>query len=154
VILVEGDAEFILMEEFFKQEGGKLEESDVHIISVGGTSFKRYLDLAKLLDIKTAIRDNDKDHQSICVEAYTEYVSKHISIFYDSDNSRSTFEICVYQDNKPLCETLFSKGRKTLSIQDYMLKNKADVAFELLQQESAVVLAPNYIKDAIRWIKE
>lgn len=155
VILVEGDAEFILMEEFFQQEGGKLEDSDVHIISVGGTSFKRYLDLARLLDIKTAvIRDNDRDHQSICIEAYTEYVSENISIFYDNNNDRSTFEICVYQDNKSLCETLFSKGRKTLSVQDYMLNNKADVAFELLEQESALVVAPDYIKEAIRWIRE
>ncbi|MGQ7857240.1 ATP-dependent nuclease [Pedobacter sp. WC2501] len=155
VILVEGDAEYILMEAFFEQEGKKLEESDVHIISVGGTSFKRYLDLAKLLKIRTAvIRDNDKDHQNTCIDAYIEYVDNHIKVFYDSNNDRSTFEICVYEDNTQMCETLFSAGRKTLTVQDYMLKNKADVAFELLEQEHAAVLAPSYIKEAIKWIKE
>jgi len=56
VILVEGDAEFILMESFFnKVKGTVLELSDIHIISVDGTSFKRYLEIAKVLKIKTAI---------------------------------------------------------------------------------------------------
>ena len=42
----------------------RLEDSNIHVISVDGTSFKRYLDLAKLLDIKvTVIRDNDGDYQ-------------------------------------------------------------------------------------------
>lgn len=155
VILVEGDAEYILMEAFFEQDGRKLQECDVHIISIGGTSFKRYLDLAKLLNIKTAvIRDNDKDYQNTCIEPYSSYVCDTIEVFYDKDDLRSTFEVCVYQDNTKTCETLFSANRKKLSVQEYMLKNKADVAFELLNQETAVVIAPGYIKEAIKWIKE
>ncbi len=66
VILVEGDAEFILLDAFYKNVAGEnLEDSDIHTISVGGTSFKRYLDITKLLGIKTAvIRDNDTNHQA------------------------------------------------------------------------------------------
>jgi len=155
VILVEGDAEYILMEAFFEQDGKKLEDCDVHIISVGGTSFKRYLDLARLLKIKTAVvRDNDKDHQSTCVEAYAEYISTNVKVFFDTDDSRSTFEVCLYQDNEKTCEDLFSAGRKKLTVQEYMLKNKADVAFKLLEQDRAIVMAPDYIKSAIKWIKE
>ncbi|MGY2956381.1 putative ATP-dependent endonuclease of OLD family [Pseudomonas sp. TE6349] len=68
VILVEGDAEFILIEEMYKQHtDGRTPQSDeVHIISIGGTSFKRYLELGKLLGIKVAaIRDNDGNHQQL-----------------------------------------------------------------------------------------
>ncbi|KKL06588.1 hypothetical protein LCGC14_2594530, partial [marine sediment metagenome] len=50
VILVEGDAEYILLDSFYSLvTGSSLEADDIHVISVGGTSFKRYLDIAKVL---------------------------------------------------------------------------------------------------------
>ena len=156
VILVEGDAEFILMDTFFEKTAlQKLEASGIHVISVGGTSFKRYLDLAKLLHIKTAvIRDNDGNHQVNCVDNYSEYTSDWLQVFSDKDDNRSTFEIALCQDNSELCDSLFAAGRKTLSVQDYMLQNKADVAFELLDKKSVEVNPPDYIKGAIEWIKK
>ena len=68
VVLVEGDAEYILLDALYSKETGRiLEEDSVHVISVGGTSFKRYMELAKTLEIRVAvIRDNDKDYQSKC----------------------------------------------------------------------------------------
>ena len=126
-----------------------------HIISVGGTSFKRHLEIAKFLKIKTAvIRDNDKNYQVNCIENYSEYVDDRIKVFADTDNYRYTFEIAIYQDNKNICDKLWEAGRKTLSVQDYMLKNKADVAFELLDKKSTEISTPNYIKEAIEWIRK
>lgn len=156
VVLVEGDAEYILMDNFYKNETSeKLENSNIHIISVGGTSFKRYLEIAKFLKIKTAvIRDNDKNYQVNCIENYSEYVDDRIKVFADTDNYRYTFEIAIYQDNKNICDKLWEAGRKTLSVQDYMLKNKADVAFELLDKKSTEISTPNYIKEAIEWIRK
>ena len=157
VILVEGDAEFILMDAFYKKYGvdSSLEKEGVHVISVGGTSFKRYLDLAMLLDIKTVVlRDNDKDYAANCVVNYSAYTKNNIKIFSDSDNARYTFEVCIYQDNKAVCDELFLLGRKTITVQDYMLGNKADVAFELLDKKEAVLVVPTYIQEAIKWIKE
>lgn len=155
VILVEGDAEFILMEAFYKKiAASELAESNIHILSVDGTSFKRYLDIAKHLKIKTAvIRDNDKDYQVKCVDNYKGYAEDFIKIFSDANNNRYTFEICVYEDNKVICDTLFGTSRKTLSVQDYMLNNKADVAFELLDKKSNDLTVPKYIEEAITWIK-
>lgn len=155
VILVEGDAEFILMEAFYKKVTNEsLEESNVHIISVGGTSFKRYLDIANLLGIKTAvIRDNDGDFQANCIDRYTDYTADNIELFYEIDNTISTFEISFYQTNQVICDELFLPGRKTLSVQEYMLGNKADVAFELLDRKAESVIVPDYIKRAIEWIK-
>lgn len=157
VILVEGDAEYILMDAFYKkyEVGASLEKEGVHVISVGGTSFKRYLDLAKLLDIKTAVlRDNDKNYEVNCVDNYKDYIKSNIKIFSDADNTRYTFEVCIYQDNKKVCDELFSPGRRTMSVQDYMLGNKADVAFELLDKKEAELVVPAYINEAIKWIKE
>lgn len=155
VVLVEGDAEYILMESFFEKETGqKIEDFDVHIISVGGTSFKRYLDIAKLLDIKTAVvRDNDGDFQLNCVDRYEDYADDNIQIFYPDDNNISTFEISIFQINEAICNELFLAGRKTLTVQEYMLKNKADVAFELLDKKTGEIEVPEYIKNAIEWIK-
>ena len=49
---------------------------------------------------------------------------------------------------------MFSVGRKSLSVQDYMLANKADVAFDLLEKAETALVVPAYIKNAIAWIKE
>lgn len=155
VILVEGDAEFILMEHFYNQHAGNtLQTDDVHIISIGGTSFKRYLELGKLLSIKVAaIRDNDGDYQQNCVANYKDDLYDLAQIFADTDPARRTFEIGLYQDNQKACDDLFAAGRKTLTVQDYMLKNKADVAFELLTKKAAGLIAPKYIQEAIEWIR-
>ena len=156
VILVEGDAEFILMEALYKKiTNEELSQSDVHILSVDGTSFKRYLDIAKLLGIKTAvIRDNDGNYAENISNRYEDYVLDNIKVFADDDNTRSTFEICMFQDNTAICNELFSEGRRSLTVQDYMLKNKADVAFELLDKKATEINVPQYIKEAIEWIKE
>ena len=157
VILVEGDAEFILFDALYKKQLGNstLEKDGVHVISVGGTSFKRYLDLAKLLGIKTVVvRDNDGDYQKNCIDAYAGYANGLMRVFSDKDPAMRTFEICFYKENKVACDDLFQAGRVTLSVEDFMLKNKADAAFELLDKKEAELVAPTYIREAIAWIKE
>jgi predicted ATPase len=157
VILVEGDAEFILMEELYKRvSGGATPQSDhVHIISIGGTSFKRYLELASLLNIKVAaIRDNDKNYQQNCVDNYSDHVTDSAQIFADKDPDRYTFEIGMYLDNQKICDELFGESRKTLTVQDYMLKNKAETAYELLDSNPEHLSVPGYIQEAITWIRK
>src|SRR5690606_28749509 len=122
--------------------------------SVDGTSFKRYLELAKLLGIKVAaIRDNDKDHAANCVANYVDHVSASIKVFSDTDDTRHTFEVCMYRDNQAACEDLFSAGRKPLSDEEFMLKNKTDAAFQLLEKKGAALGAPGYIQQAVAWIR-
>lgn len=156
VILVEGDAEYILMDVFFRNTTSrKLEDSDVHVISVNGTSFKRYLELARMLRIKTAvIRDNDGDYEENCVRNYAEYADDGIRVFSDEDNDRRTFEIALYRDNVSICNELFEGQRRSLSVQDYMVKNKTEAAFEILERKPDEVIPPGYITEAIRWIEE
>ncbi len=154
VLLVEGDAEFILMEKFYEMATGhKPDDDDVHIYSVGGTSFKRYLDVAGLLEIQTSvIRDNDGDYQANCVALYEEYTDDNRQIFADQGHQRNTFEVCVYQDNQDFCDGLFAEGRKTLTVQEWMLKNKAEAALKILENINGDFQVPEYIGKAIQWI--
>ncbi|PSU58077.1 ATP-dependent nuclease [Photobacterium phosphoreum] len=156
VILVEGDAEYILMECLYERTKGHPPTDDgVHIISVGGTSFKRYMEVSKLLNIKTAvIRDNDHDYQKNCVDNYNDYRADCISVYADKNNTRTTFEICMYQDNKAVCDGLFSGGKIQLEPQEYMLKNKTTAAFRLLDEKASEITVPSYISEAIKWISE
>ncbi len=156
VLLVEGDSEFILMEQFYNNiTQSQLSLEDIHIISVGGTSFKRYLELGRLLNIKTAvIRDNDKNYEINCIQNYEEYVNEHIKIFYVEDNSKYTFEKCLYDSNQQLCEDKFSGSRRTLSVLEFMFSNKAEVAFKLLVESGPSLIVPDYIRDAILWLNE
>ena len=155
-ILVEGDAEFILLDILYKNsaKGASIDADCVHVISVDGTSFKRYFELAKLLGVKiAAIRDNDRDYQTKCVDNYTGFTSAFIRVFADANNARHTFEVCMYEDNKNICDGQFLACRKTLTVQDYMLENKTDVAFQLLEKKGAELVAPKYIQEAIAWIR-
>lgn len=159
VILVEGDAEYILMEAMYqKVTGEKLSDSGIHIIAVGGIRFKRYLDLAKILSIKTAvITDNDGNLDENITQKYKDYTEPEISyirIFNDMDNTRNTFEVCLYNDNKIICDNLFNSPQRVLPIQEFMLRNKADCALKILEHKASEIEVPTYIKDAILWIKE
>ena len=157
VILVEGDAEFILMEAFYQKEFGKtLDDSGIDVISVDGKCFKRYLELARQMGIKVVVvTDNDRDYAKHITSAYKEYVNgqyANIRVSSDTNNSRWTFEVAVYEDNKTECDDLFSKGLRASSVQEYMLANKADAAFQLLSHKKEQLKTPQYIKDALVWL--
>ncbi len=150
VILVEGHAEYILMEKFIKSTCGKM-NNDVQIISVNGLSFKRYLEIAKITGGKTAvITDNDGDYTNNVKEKYSDYNKyPNIKIFSPEDNAITTFEKAIYKCNKDLCENKFGAERK--DVVHYMLSNKSDCAFELLKSDETLIV-PEYIRNGITWI--
>lgn len=150
-LLIEGPSEFMLFDRFYRSIAGHSPEDDgVHIIDIRGLSFKRYLEIAKLTGSKVAvITDNDKDFQKHCVDKYTDYSGDaNIEIFYDSDNTRHTFEIVLYEDNPALCDSLFDSDA-----QDFLLNNKTEAAYLLMSQDQPITV-PDYIKRAIDWIRE
>lgn len=155
-ILVEGNAEYILMEKLYKNVNKDIHSSEVGVIAVGGICFKRYLEIARLLKNKVAvITDNDYNYEEKIKEYYKEYEPfKNIKIFADKDNNRNTFEVCIYEDNKELCDSLFMTPNRKLSIKQYMLKNKTDSAYQLSIDETEGFTVPQYIKDAIEWIDD
>jgi putative ATP-dependent endonuclease of the OLD family len=124
------------------------------VIAVGGTSFKRYLEVAGILGVRTAVvRDNDGDYQRNCVENYEDDLCDNAKVFADADPKRSTFETCIYEDNSALCEQLFKPKRRKKAVLDYMLDNKAEAALALADK-APQLKAPQYIRDAIAWIRK
>ncbi|MCT4377497.1 ATP-dependent nuclease [Leuconostoc suionicum] len=172
VILLEGDAEYILLEKFYEMiKNEPAFQTDVAIISCSGLTFKRYLEIAKDMDKKVAvIRDNDGDYKNNIVKNYENYTSENIQLFSDLDDNRWTFEVCLYDDNINFYETEFRKccSISEETVLDYMIgdKNKksskghkSDSAFSLLKLlesnddfEQKYVI-PNYIIRAIEWIE-
>lgn len=158
-ILVEGDAEYILMESLYKRTVDReLSDSGIGVISVDGKCFKRYLEIAALIQNQVAvITDNDGDYEENITNNYREYIEgqyPNIRIFADTDNNRRTFEVCMYKDNKVTCDAEFSTPQRRLTILDYMLKNKTESAFRLYKNRGEVLNVPHYIQEAIRWIDD
>lgn len=156
VLLVEGDAEYILISALYEIcTKSTLDKDRVHVIAVGGTSFKRYLALAKVLNIRAAVvRDNDGNYEQTCVENYEGFLSENSRVFADTDPQRNTFEVALYLDNQAACEELFGKGRKTLTVQQFMLNNKAEAALALLTAKGDKLSVPKYLSEAMLWIRE
>lgn len=163
IILVEGNAEYILMEKFFEMiHKKKPEDCQVSIISVDGLSFKRYLEIAETFENKKVgvITDNDRNYQKNIVEKYQDYRTiPKIQIFSDNDNENNTFEVCIYNNNKE-----FIEERKLTSSNDklnFMLREKAEFALRLLEKlEELEELEesderfeiPQYIREGIEWV--
>lgn len=157
VVLVEGDAEFILMDAFCKKVlSHTMSEQGIDVIAVDGKCFKRYLEIAKRIGMKVAvITDNDSNYAENVTTAYNGYMNNeyaNIKVYADSDNERYTFEVAVYDDNTADCEELFGTNRRTLTVLEYMLANKAEVAYKLLIQKEETLVVPQYIREALVWV--
>ena len=159
IILVEGNAEYILMEKFFEMiHSKKPEDLNVSIISVDGLSFERYLEIAACFADKkvVVITDNDSDYAGNVQSKYSSYQQFHnIKVSSDLDNDNQTFEICIYKNNKALLDS--SGLTKSKDLQGYMLREKSEFALRLLEHLetdniSKKFIIPNYIKEAIEWI--
>jgi len=150
-ILVEGPSEYMLFERFYATVANcKPEEDGVHIIDVRGLSFKRYLDIAKVLKNKVAVvTDNDGNKQTKCINKYADFADEpNVEIFFEEDDNKYTFEVVLYGDNQVLCDKLFNSDA-----QKYMLEKKTEAAYQLLSQDEEIA-APKYIKEAIDWIRK
>lgn len=159
VILVEGDAEFILMDAFCKRvHGHSLAELGIDVIAVDGKCFKRYLGIAKQIGVRMAVvTDNDRNYDENITASYNGYMNNeyaNIKVYADPDDERYTFEVAVYNDNKAGCDELFGTDRRTLSVLNYMLANKAEAAYKLLTQKGETIAVPQYIKEALEWVKD
>ncbi|KMK76287.1 ATP-dependent nuclease [Alkalihalobacillus pseudalcaliphilus] len=162
-VLVEGDAEYILMNEFYKYvQSNEPYAEDISIVACGGKTFKRYLEIAKILDKKVAvITDNDHDYEKNITEYYSSFVTEKIRIFADKEDLRHTFEVSLYEYNKTFIDDNLKSHNMSKGVQHYMLSNKAEAAFRLLcvftdNNENTSLdyfEIPTYIKDAIVWIR-
>ena len=149
IILVEGPAEYMLMDKFYEAiVGNKMESDNVQVMDIRGLSFKRFLEIARITGAKVAvITDNDSDHKKNCIDKYKDFAQDtNLSIFYEPDDTKRTFEVVLESDNADLCDRVFGANAV-----DYMLNNKTEAAFCLMNED--VITVPDYIMRAIEWIR-
>lgn len=166
VILVEGPTEYLLIPKLYEQTyNRKLENDNITIISCGGISYKRYLTIAETIGKKTCvITDNDEKEET--VEEIKEYNkdNEKQQIFTDENIDNWTWEICFYKENNAKLEKIIEikegskysfKGR-SYEEEPYlgkMLNKKVDTAFVILKDKSVEWQIPEYVREALEWIR-
>lgn len=166
-ILVEGDSdELVVQKAYMMAHDGKLPIHDgVDVISVG-TSFLRFLDIAKKLNINVSVvTDTDFDIE-ILKKKYHDYLGdnkkSNIKICYDTEVDSGTLEIGKKNFNYNTLEPkllkcnsleLFNEIFDTSYERDddmhkYMKSNKTECALKIFDTDKAIVI-PEYIQEAI-----
>lgn len=157
VVLVEGDAEYILLDFFFRKHHQCYSyEKDIAIIACGGKTFKRYIELATPLSKKIAIiTDNDGDFQANVANQYKTLISDRIKVFSDHNNENVTFEVSLYQSNVSFYEEKVLTNQMGAGVLNFMRSNKTEAALrtlEILEKNNSTFNIPQYISDALAWI--
>lgn len=151
-ILVEGPSDELIVQKAYLQKYGKLPiEDERDVITVRGLSFKRFLDIAKLLKKETyVVTDNDGDIEQL-KNKYSEYVkNNYITICYDNDTTCKTLEPQIAKNNSLaiLNKILDKKYTDKTKLIDYMINNKTEAALKIFESEEHIEI-PKYIGDAI-----
>lgn len=151
-ILVEGPSDELIVQKGYQQKHGCLPlEQAVEVISVG-TSFKRFLDIARLLKLDVSVvRDNDGDPDGKR-NLYEEYYSNDsIHIHIDGDANARTLEPQLVKANglEKLNRMLGTMFADEAALSAYMETNKTDCALKLFGHTEELSI-PGYISDAIR----
>ena len=136
-ILVEGPSDDLIVQRAYKDEHNKLPlENGVDVISVGSLAFKRFLEIAKLLDLDVSVvTDNDGDVSSL-ESKYHDYMNgstEKIRFFFDEDENFKTLEPQLLNVNS--LATLNSILDENYSSNEDLLKfmdnNKTNCALKL-----------------------
>lgn len=168
-ILVEGDADELVIQRAYKDKYQKLPiEDEIDVISVG-TTFLRFLEIADKLKKETiVVTDNDGDITAL-ESKYSNYlgenVKEYIKIYYDEEThinqgglvaknegkfNYDTLEPCLLRANtleiinRVLDKSYFSDD----DLIKYMVGNKTECALKIFNAEENINY-PNYIKKAI-----
>ena len=164
-VLVEGDSdELIFQKAYMKSHDGRLPiEMGIDVISVG-LSFKRFLDIARLINQPVVIiTDNDHKYEDHVVKKYSEYQEEQdcgeIKIFFDTRNHLNTLEPQFVDANQQnldgLCEILGVDKNKTDKdrLVDHMKSDKPGWALKIFESEKEIRF-PEYIAKAVEWCDE
>jgi putative ATP-dependent endonuclease of the OLD family len=152
-ILVEGPSDELIVQAAFKTKHGKMPlEAGIDVISVNSLAFKRFLEIAVLLDLPVAVvTDNDGKVAALNAK-YADYFDKpKIGIHFDSDEAFPTLEPQLLKVNgrSTIEKILDKKFSSDIELLAYMKENKADVALKFFTTTEPWT-APEYIVRAIK----
>lgn len=152
-ILVEGPSdELIVQKAFLKRHNCMPLEKGIDVITVKSLAFKRFLEIAKLLNIEVnVVTDNDGDIEKL-KKKYEGYKDdEKIKIYYDMDINAKTLEPQLLKANSLLVlnnvlGTGFANDGELLN---HMESNKTDCALKIFNTDADINF-PEYINNAIR----
>jgi putative ATP-dependent endonuclease of the OLD family len=151
-ILVEGPSDELIVQAAYVKHHGKMPlEDGVDVISVNSLAFKRFLEIAVLLDRAVAVVTDNDGKVAALTAKYADYFGKPtISILYDADETFPTLEPQLLKANsreaieKVLGKTFVSDD----ALLNFMKDNKADTAIKFFQTTEDWTV-PGYIISAI-----
>lgn len=155
-ILVEGPSDELIVQRAYKDSHqNRLPiEDGIDVICVRGLSFKRFLDIAKLLKLTVSVlTDNDGNYTKKITEKYAPYVpDTHIKIYASDNNALKTLEPQIVDVNtittlNTILGTEFSTKEELVT---YMVEsdNKTDCALKIFSSQENIIF-PQYVTDAI-----
>ena len=152
-ILVEGPSDELIVQRAYNQRHGKMPlEDQVEVISVNSLAFKRFLDIAILLDLDvTVVTDNDGDPEKVG-KKYAAYESQaNIQVCYSNDPGLRTLEpnLVAANGRSAINAVLGTDYTDDEALIAHMESNKADTALKLFESPEDLAV-PEYIRDAVR----
>ncbi len=152
-ILVEGPSDELIVQRAYKQLHGKMPlEDQVEVISVNALAFKRFLDIAVLLDLNvTVVTDNDGDPEKVRAK-YAEHADReNINVCYSNDAALRTLEPHLVSVNglTTIGAILGTECLDDKTLIGHMEGNKAETALKLFESPEDIAV-PEYILDAVR----
>ncbi|MGV1894791.1 AAA family ATPase [Agrobacterium vitis] len=151
-ILVEGPSDELIVQAAYVKQHGKMPlEEGVDVISVNSLAFKRFLEIAVLLDRTVAVVTDNDGKVAALTAKYVDYMGKpKISILYDGDEQFPTLEPQLLNANgRAAIEKVLGKTfASDAALLDYMKDNKADTALKFFTTAEAWNV-PGYIASAV-----
>lgn len=162
VILVEGPADDLIIQRAYKDKYNKLPINDgIDIIAVNALAFKRYCDIAILVNKNiTIVTDNDGNINENIIQKYKGYLDKrNIKICYEKDQTLNTLEPSILAANTingKISEDFIDgiskngsmKGKSYEEVKNFMEHNKTEWSMRIFDYDKNIKY-PQYILDAI-----
>tara|TARA_R110001583_G_scaffold195464_2_gene373963 strand:+ start:11534 stop:13102 length:1569 start_codon:yes stop_codon:yes gene_type:complete len=152
-ILVEGPSDELIVEAAYIKLNGCLPiEDGVEVISVNSLAFKRFLDIAKVLNIRVRfMTDNDGKAQTKRqnYKSYTDRPNVELCMSDNDDLKTLEPQIADVNETKTLNKIFGKSFTSQTELLNYMNENKADCALKLAET-SVEFNFPEYVQDAIK----
>lgn len=169
VVLVEGPTDDLIIQRAYFDRHGKLPSEDgIDIIAVDSLAFKRYLDIAVLIEKPVVIvTDNDGSIVEKINGKYADYQKSIFTYYYEQDEKLHTIEPSVLavnldQDGQPT-----ERFKKAISANGSMMKrdkqgvlnfmsapaNKSEWAYRVFEAEEKINY-PEYIANVVKHFEQ
>ncbi len=152
-ILVEGPSDELIVQKAYKQTHGKLPlEDGIEVITVNSLAFKRFLDIARHLNLDVSVvTDNDGDVERLRTKYDGYFDIDGVEICFNEDAELKTLEpnLVAVNDLPTLNGILGTAHESKEAISQYMENNKTEWALKVFETET-VIRMPQYILDAVQ----